>query len=86
MKTLIGKWRGWLPKYDSWEPEENLNCPDLIEKYMAKVEYAKNLPEKELRTHRKRTERFTLAPQAYDRRMSRRHDGKQRAVYFDAED
>lgn len=48
---------------------------------MAKVEHAKNLSEKELRPHRKHTERFTLRTQENSRRLSKRHEGKQRQVH-----
>lgn len=72
------RWKGYRSGSDSWEPEEHLNCPDLIDKYMEKVERAKNLSEKELRPNRKHTERFTLRTQTSERRLSRRHEGKQR--------
>ncbi|XP_021181544.1 heterochromatin protein 1 isoform X2 [Helicoverpa armigera] len=29
-------WKGWSSKFDSWEPENNLNCPELIKKFMDK--------------------------------------------------
>lgn len=77
-REFLVRWKGYRSEYDSWEPEEHLNCPDLIDKYMAKVEQAKQISEKELRPIRKHTERFTLRTQASDRRMSRRHEGKQR--------
>ncbi|XP_013394122.1 histone-lysine N-methyltransferase SUV39H1-A [Lingula anatina] len=27
------KWRGWPLSYNTWEPEENLNCPEILEAY-----------------------------------------------------
>lgn len=77
-REFLVRWKGYAPEHDTWEPEENLKCPDLIEKYMAKVEEAKNMTEKELRPHRRHTERFTLRTQENGRRLSRRHQGKQR--------
>lgn len=31
-KFLV-RWKGWSPDSDTWEPEESLNCPELIKKY-----------------------------------------------------
>ncbi|XP_074595679.1 chromobox protein homolog 5-like [Brevipalpus obovatus] len=28
------KWAGWNKKYNSWEPEENLSCPELVSKFL----------------------------------------------------
>lgn len=30
------KWRGWSHAHNSWEPKQNLECPDLIEEFNAK--------------------------------------------------
>ena len=30
------KWRGWSHSHNSWEPQNNLDCPDLIEEYNRK--------------------------------------------------
>lgn len=27
------RWKGWGPKDDTWEPEEDLNCDEMLEKY-----------------------------------------------------
>lgn len=78
-------WKRWSPQYDTWEPEENLNCQDVIAKFMEKVEEAKNSNVKELRVDRKHTERFTLNTRDSGRRLSRRHNNKQRVKYFDAD-
>ena len=29
------RWKGWSAKYDSWLPEEELNCPDLLNRFNA---------------------------------------------------
>lgn len=29
------RWKGWSAKYDSWLPEEELNCPQLLKRFSA---------------------------------------------------
>ncbi len=31
------RWKGCTAKEDTWETEENLNCPDLLVKYLGEV-------------------------------------------------
>jgi len=31
------RWKGYTPQDDSWEPEDNLECPDKIKAYNDKV-------------------------------------------------
>ncbi|CAG9809670.1 unnamed protein product [Chironomus riparius] len=84
-REFLVHWKRWSTDYDTWEPEKNLSCPDLIEKFMKKVEEAKNSNLKELRTNRKHTQRFTLNTNDSGRRLSRRNNKRQRVTYFDAE-
>ncbi|KAM3966274.1 chromobox protein homolog 3 isoform 2-T2 [Aphomia sociella] len=35
-REFLIHWKGWSTKFDSWEPESNLNCPELIKKFMDK--------------------------------------------------
>lgn len=77
-REFLIRWKGYSSKSDSWEPEENLDCADLIVKFMEKVEQMKNLNEKELRPVRSQTQRFTLMTQASARRLSKRNVGRQR--------
>ncbi|KAF5294597.1 hypothetical protein FQA39_LY13356 [Lamprigera yunnana] len=84
---FLVSWKGYPTSEDSWEPEENLDCVDLIEKFMNKVQKAKSVERKELRLNRTPTERFTLNMYAGDgnRRLSRRLGKKQRVQYREAE-
>lgn len=63
---------------DSWEPEKNLDCKDLIDKFTDKLDRLKNVSQKELREVRPKTQRFTLMTQADARRLSKRNVGRQR--------
>ncbi|XP_015119463.1 heterochromatin protein 1 [Diachasma alloeum] len=80
-REFLIRWKGFKPSEDSWEPEDNLNCPDLIKKFMAKVDEAKSVSPRSLRTNPIHTKRYTLATSDSGRRLSRRNTGKQRATY-----
>lgn len=84
-REFLVHWKKWSSEYDTWEPEANLSCPDIIDRFMNKVENAKNANFKELRTDRKHTDRFTLNTRDSGRRLSKRNNNKQRVSYFDAE-
>lgn len=77
-REFLVRWKGYKATDDTWEPEEHLECPVLIAKYMSKVDESKNASQKELRTQRKHTDRFTLMDQTKGRRLSRRNEGQQR--------
>lgn len=77
-REFLVRWKGFKPKDDTWEPEEHLNCQDLIDKFMGRVEKALSVDSKELRVSRTPTDRFSLSTQGSARRLSKRHVGKQR--------
>jgi hypothetical protein len=84
-REFLIRWKGFKSDSDTWEPEDNVNCADLIEKFMKKVNEAKGKQSKELRTDRNHTKRFTLSTNDSGRRISKRHNNKQRVSYFETE-
>ncbi|KAJ8974187.1 hypothetical protein NQ317_004866 [Molorchus minor] len=84
-REFLVSWKGYSTSENSWEPEENMACKELIEKFMAKVEKARHLDERELRVHRPHVQRYTLSTQDSGRRLSKRFRGKERVQYHDAE-
>merc|ERR1711997_1391263 len=36
------KWKGWSPKYNTWEPEENILDVRLIDQFVKKAEWTAN--------------------------------------------
>lgn len=77
-REFLIRWKGYSSKSDSWEPEENLDCKDLIDRFMEKVDQLKNVSLKELRPVRTQTQRFTLMTQDSARRLSKRNKNHQR--------
>lgn len=77
-REFLIRWKGYSSKSDTWEPEENLDCADLIAKFMEKVDRLQNVSQKDLRPVRSQTQRFTLMTQAAARRLSKRNNGRQR--------
>ena len=41
LELYLVKWKGWASKHNTWEPKENLNCPELIEAYHKGTSIAK---------------------------------------------
>merc|ERR1712088_382049 len=59
-REFLIRWKGHGPDVDSWEPEENLDCPEKIEKFMEIHERVLNVSEKELRIAPKKVERLAF--------------------------
>ncbi|XP_008558947.1 chromo domain-containing protein cec-1 isoform X1 [Microplitis demolitor] len=79
-REFLIRWKGFSASDDTWEPEANLNCPDLITKFMDKVEKARSTELRELRTNPSHTKRYTLTMHNKERRLSRRNLGKERVM------
>lgn len=80
-REFLVSWKGYPASENSWEPEENMTCGDLIKKFMAKVEKAKESELRELREKRTPTNRFTLNDATKGRRLSKRNSGRQRLMH-----
>ncbi|XP_046750186.1 chromobox protein homolog 5-like [Diprion similis] len=85
-REFLIRWKGFSSAEDTWEPEENLNCPELISRFMDKVEVAKKTEIRELRTNPAHTKRYTLMSTEPGRRLSRRNINKQRATYHQCDE
>ncbi|CAK1556277.1 unnamed protein product [Leptosia nina] len=84
-REFLIHWKGWSNKFDSWEPEKNLHCPDLIKRFMDKVSVARSTQERSLRVAPETTNRFTLQAPSSGRRLSKRRGQRQRVRYDNAE-
>ncbi|XP_011636067.1 chromodomain-helicase-DNA-binding protein 2-like [Pogonomyrmex barbatus] len=85
-KEFLIRWKGFSPADDTWEPEKNLNCPELITKFMQKLEKVKTSEVRELRMNRAHTKRYTLTTRDRGRRLSKRNIDKQRPTYHECDE
>jgi len=72
LREFLIRWKGHGEDDDSWEPEENLACPEMIEKFMAKHEKRLEASEKTLRAAPKAVARLNYASSA---RVGRKNQG-----------
>ncbi|KAL1517509.1 hypothetical protein ABEB36_001265 [Hypothenemus hampei] len=79
-REFLVSWKGYPASDNSWEPEDNMDCKELIHKFMSKVELAKQFEGKEskLRTSRKPVNRLEFKMHETGRRLSKRRTGKER--------
>ncbi|TDG39490.1 hypothetical protein AWZ03_014088 [Drosophila navojoa] len=52
------RWKGFGAKEDTWEPESNLSCEGLIEKFKRSLNEERNVDAKQLRESPKKTKRL----------------------------
>ncbi|XKL69578.1 hypothetical protein PGB90_007347 [Kerria lacca] len=75
------RWKNYSSKHDTWEPEENLSCDELISKFLETQGKRAKTPRKELREKPKMTSRF-VSPGG---RKSKRNVGNKKN-YIEDED
>jgi len=71
-REFLIRWKGHGEDMDSWEPDDNLECRNLIDKFMMRHMQRMEASEKSLRLAPKRVERMNFAASA---RQSKRNNG-----------
>jgi hypothetical protein len=75
------QWKGYGPKEATWEPEENLECQDLLDAFLAKADDLKMTEPHMLRENRKHTVPYMDSNRNQGVRSSRRFKSKARMTY-----
>jgi len=72
-REFLVRWKGWGPGDDTWEPEDNLDCPEIIEKFMDKWEETEAIREnRSLRMEPKKIDRLDNSEVGTKRTKSRK--------------
>jgi len=81
-REFLIKWVGYGTKDSTWEPEKNLNCPDKVAAFMAKLNKLLDVSDKELRIQRKPIQPYQDTSVRYSGvRSSKRGKQKARVTY-----
>ncbi|KAK7573797.1 hypothetical protein V9T40_010988 [Parthenolecanium corni] len=80
-REFLIRWKNYSPKQDSWEPEENLSCDELISKFLEEQEKRSKEPAKQLRKKPAVVKRFASPGHRRSKRT-----GSNRKNYIEAED
>lgn len=81
-REFLIRWKDYSAEADTWEPEANLDCKEMIEQFTGKLKRIKTVTPKELRIAPAHTQRFTLMEQGGRRRLSKRNSTRQRYISF----
>jgi len=82
-REFLIRWKGHGEELDSWEPEDNLECHDLIARFMDRHSQRLQVSEKSLRAAPKRVDRLNFA--TINSRQSKRNHGL-RITYEDMDE
>lgn len=79
-REFLIRWKGYTSEDDTWEAEENLNCPELIREYLIEVEDAKYTTQKPVKNKadRRRSKKLRPGKGKTAGRSSKRFDEKPR--------
>lgn len=82
-REYLVRWKGYSKKDDTWEPEEHLTCPDLIEAFNNKLDKIKSVSQKALRVAPAKTDRLSVQNLKPSGRHSKRHVGNRKSYAED---
>jgi len=60
-REFLIRWKGHGKESDTWEAEKDLNCKDMMEKFISRWEKRKEVDERELRQNPKRTAKMLFS-------------------------